>query len=276
MKTGRLVRVRQAMLACLATATLMLASATTAQAQLTKVELGNVTLYNGLTAGNGTSNTTTDGIMEKYYGKYGVDFVRVDDSGDQLWTYLSGANGSALIDVQAKYASDNSVFGAYGSPNYNANSTDFKAVAKVNGDGYNATLTAIGTGDGGVGYQSGNNVIMYASDVQSLFAWGIHDVSTSQYFSSIASKNTSETNPNFLDHMVTFYIKTGDSAGHYVIAFEDRTASNSTDRDFNDLVLEISGVRAVPEPSTLLMAGTALVGTGLVALRRRRKSALSA
>ncbi len=91
------------------------------------------------------------------------------------------------------------------------------------------------------------------------------------------------------DHMVTFQI-TGNAdqygrdysaniIGNYILAWEDLPLFLS-DRDYNDFVLELSGVRpiaepmpAIPEPSTAV-----LLASGLAAMRyfRRRRTSSAA
>jgi hypothetical protein len=92
---------------------------------------------------------------------------------------------------------------------------------------------------------------------------------------SIASNNTNCTvtylwsslvsdNIDGMDHMQTYVVTGGPSAGNYVLAWED--LPNLGDVDYQDLVVEVSGVQPVPEPATVL-----LLGLGALALRKKHK-----
>ena len=68
------------------------------------------------------------------------------------------------------------------------------------------------------------------------------------------------------DHMRTFRITDGPSAGNYAICWEDLPCLG--DQDHQDLIVEVSGGGApVPEPAALAMIGLG----GLGVLRRRRR-----
>lgn len=56
--------------------------------------------------------------------------------------------------------------------------------------------------------------------------------------------------------------------GNYVIGWEDLDFRGSTDKDYNDLVVEIHGAAPVPEASTLMLFGSGL--SGLLFLARRK------
>ncbi|MBI1358626.1 MAG: DUF4114 domain-containing protein [Acidobacteria bacterium] len=78
-------------------------------------------------------------------------------------------------------------------------------------------------------------------------------------------------NPLGADHMVTFQVV--GKPNTYIVAFEDwfETSNVASDRDFNDVALEITAY-PIPEPGSM-----ALLGGGLIAafglLRRRSKTA---
>ncbi len=80
-------------------------------------------------------------------------------------------------------------------------------------------------------------------------------------------KSENTTNSDGLDHMVTYRLTGVDPAKTvWLLCFEDLPGGTpGSDRDFNDMVVE---VRAVPEPvtCTLLAAG----GVAMLAARRRR------
>jgi hypothetical protein len=56
----------------------------------------------------------------------------------------------------------------------------------------------------------------------------------------------------------------------YLIAWEDRPIPGS-DQDYNDIVVQVNGVQAVPEPGAVTMLACALPILGLCARRRLRK-----
>ncbi len=79
----------------------------------------------------------------------------------------------------------------------------------------------------------------------------------------------------YRDNRVTPIANTPPGAGSMVVGFEDRATApgvdNRTDRDYNDLVFAVAAeTSVVPEPVSMALLGTGLLGIAGVRLRRRR------
>ncbi|MFO1477616.1 MAG: DUF4114 domain-containing protein [Verrucomicrobiota bacterium] len=165
----------------------------------------------------GLSGNPNGNVLDTLYGP--GNYARVDDSLDQIWLNVGGS-------AEARAAFAGTATDLY----YSSSSNPGIFVLRVSPYGYiNGAWTALPG-------SSGEN-----------FSWMIHSDNGAQ-FSSVQTSNAGE------DHMVAFQI-TGDTGvpgnriGDYVICWEDLWFSGS-DRDYNDVVIEVSGV-AVPEPSTI-------------------------
>ncbi|RJR33965.1 MAG: DUF4114 domain-containing protein [Desulfobacteraceae bacterium] len=190
--------------------------------------------------GGSGSEPSLFNIMDTLYGV--GNYNRVDDSFDQVWLNISGS-----ATAMAKYASYSQTFGYIPETD-----PQFHELFKVTGSGYlsgfsssnakkDKTLTGL--------FEPGSYSFLFANDPNGA---GEPPMWTSQQ---------SSNSPGFYDHMVTFSL----AGGNYVIAWEDL---NLGDYDYNDLVVEVGGVSvsAVPEPATILLIGSGILG--FLGLRR--------
>jgi hypothetical protein len=177
------------------------------------------------------------GIMEYLYGD---DFTRLDDSSVIEWTGTSGTIG--ITDVYAGASQNLYTAGLSGSP------TSFVM----------------------------NYAGMYGGTPTRFDDFATFTPVTNPFlFLDIANGNNGYSNPalnggtvRMVAFQVTAYLDTpGDISGGYtdfsdptyVIAFED-----GTDMDYNDLVVEVSGVAPVPDGgATVNLLGLSLCGCGL-------------
>ena len=171
------------------------------------------------------------GILDTLYGLKNLE--RIADDFDQTWIELDGG-----VSAQAKYAGFSQNFGY------------------IQGGVFTSLFTVTESG-----YLSGSpSCLFLEEDGHEIFQFGLY-LSGAPLRSSLESSNS-----DGLDHMVTWLITGADSAGNYVIAWEDFEYGGDT--DFNDLVIEVSMAAPIPEPTTLLFIGAGLV---MLAVLGRRK-----
>jgi hypothetical protein len=195
------------------------------------------------------SLVTPGGILDLLYGL--GNLTMASDSADAIWQNL----GTATATVQGKYAGYTEVFGYIPG----ASGGSFVPLFDV-------------TQNGGTNGPSGQFTVGQ-SGFDFRFAIDPNGAGVDPgIWSSIAGENADQ-----MDHMVTWLITgnaghPGNEIGAYVIAFEDLPIPSS-DKDYNDLVVEVRGVRdaVVPEPSALLLLGSGVVMLAGVGWRRRRR-----
>lgn len=182
--------------------------------------------------------TGSDGILDHEFGL--INLQRIDDSLDQYWNVVTG---EVSVTAVAKHAGFSQNFGFINSD-----------------DNFTSLLY--------VPYMDAQSNTFSMSDSGSPFRFGL-DPSGSPLLSSDPLDNVfcrwhGCSDPQ--DHMVSWLITGGEYAGDYVVAWED--LKNLGDRDYNDLVVRVSGAAVVPVPAAVILFGSGLLG--LVAIARRR------
>jgi len=178
------------------------------------------------------------GILDAEFGL--ANLQRIDDELDQYWNLTAS---EVTVTAVAKYAGYTQDFGYI-----DAN------------DVFTSLLY--------VPYMDAQTNSFNISDSGSPIRFGL-DPSGSPLFSSAPADNvfcgrffcTGEA-----DHMVSWLITGGQYEGDYLVAWED--LKKLGDRDYNDLVVRVTGVTAVPVPAAAWLFGSGLIGLAMVARRR--------
>lgn len=216
------------------------------------------------------------GIFETEVGK--GTFTRVDDALDSVWKAAGGQ--PVMVRALARYADDSSVLGIDAGSGYRALTKTIND-NKVLVDHASDYASDRRSSDFSYLPASGGWRSIALAPGQS-FAFILNDLTANYKLSSnSALSGYANSGKSFLDYMVTWQVN--DTVPHFFIGWEDHDPRNNStsDRDYNDLVLEVlyaqplllpdTPVSHAPEPATLALL---LLGFPLVAAmaRRRRNS----
>lgn len=209
--------------------------------------LGEWNLFN-----SGVGSGVGNGIMEYIYGE--GKFLRVSDEWDQVWSQGVGASAGLV----AIYAGDNNEL----------------RIANPLGTSLSGTIVGGSTHTAGAPVRTG--AFTGFTDSTSPFVFVDYDTTANLKWYSKTQLN------GWDDHMVTFqvwgylsipgnqssaFVPFSDGP-HYVLGFEDRPFAGA-DRDYQDLVVEVKGVKTPDGGSALALLGLGILGVSGM----RRKAA---
>jgi hypothetical protein len=207
------------------------------------VAVAGKTYINPQGGGNGREQSliATDGILDNVFGL--ENLLRIDDSLDQIW-YPVGE--TVTVKDVAKWA-------GYGH--------DKGWLSGTSGFTFD-DLYSIGKGVKET-YDPPSEKYSGVFEPGGAFRFAL-STTAGGLWSSLESDNVDK-----LDHMVTWKIIDGTYSGNYVVAFEDMRL-NTSDYDYNDNVMMVSGAGVVPEiPAGAVAPVMGLIGFGLWRLRRK-------
>jgi hypothetical protein len=195
----------------------------------------------------------------------GGSLVRVDDGLDRIWQAIANQQGNLV--GRARYAADALRLG------YDSGAGYVDLVGNIPTGQVRVTAANLGMFSGAQStnyvdsFQAVGNWTPVSLAPGTLFAFILSDLTLTNRWTSnnsgtgVGSAGYANSG-NLDDHMVTFQF----SPTHYVIAFEDLPFSGS-DRDYNDMVLEVRWLTPVPLPAALPLLLSGLLG--LVGFMRR-------
>jgi hypothetical protein len=214
-------------------------------------DVGDTLYFNGNNAVNGAGVITARRIQDFVGSATGVGSQIFLEAGvvngnqtDQVWH-----DGTVSYEARARYAGQTQWFGIKNGDGTAAGSTS---------NGFSAPTTGPTSVEVGAGFvANGSETIEVGANAFRWMRASNQAGSSGKVFSRASNNSTSG-----IDNMIAFEIFDNiPGQRRYILGFED---TNTGDRDFNDLVIEL--VVSIPLPTGAAMG---MAGLGLLAIRRR-------